>query len=124
MSRELHAEEVKLDMLRRNNDDGSQRTKIFLQESEVWRRRSELKEKEKELKKIEQSEDATWNDVMISKAPKRAKTQRNPIESIDLVLVRFDMWIARLHRKHKYVVFLLFLFLTQVKGKTLSESIS
>ena len=105
MSRELHAEEVKLDMLRRNNDDGSQRTKIFLQESEAWRRESELKEKEKELKKIERSEDATWNDVMLSKAPKRAKTQRNPIESIDLVLVRFDMWIARLHRKHKYVVF-------------------
>ena len=49
MSRELHAEEVKLDMLRRNNDDGSQRTKIFLQESEVWRRESELKEKEKEF---------------------------------------------------------------------------
>ena len=101
MSRELHAEEVKLDMLRRNNDDGSQRTKIFLQESEVWRKRSELQEKEKELKKIELREDATWNDVMVSKQPKRAKTRRNAIESIDLVLVRFDMWIARLHRKHK-----------------------
>lgn len=80
MERALLGEEVKLETMKRNDENGALRTKIFLQENEVWRRKGEIQEKKQELALIEKEEDTTWREVMGGKKrqSKGGKKKRNP----------------------------------------------